>query len=324
MNHFRILSLDGGGIKGAFTASVLATLEEVTGKRVLDHFDLITGTSTGGIIAVGLGMGLSAGELREFYRSEGSAIFPSTGLTHRLRSNLRHLFRPKQSQETLRRAIARVLGDRKLGESQRPLVIPAYDAVGGRIYLFKTPHHAHFSYDFDSPAVDVAVATAAAPTYYSAFEFPRNGVSYIDGGVWANCPVLVGLAEATNWLDAAPKDIDILSIGTTTEPFYISERRRLGGILSWNKGLVEIFMFAQVEAALAQANLITGGQVHRIDAVTLPGRFLMDDARAVDELIALGDMEARKRVNVDVVKERFLNGDFVPPFVPNHLPGRTA
>ena len=265
-------------------------------------------------------MGLSAGEIREFYRTEGPTIFPSTGLHQRLRSRLRHLFRPKQSQDVLRGSIGRILGDHKFGDSRRPLLIPAYDAVGGRIYVFKTAHHPQFDYDYDSPAVDVAVATAAAPTYYSAFAFPRNHVSYIDGGVWANCPVLVGLAEATHWLGALPEQIDLLSIGTTTEPFYISERKRLGGILSWSTGLIEIFMFAQVESALAQADLITGGRVCRIDAVTRSGRFLMDDSRSVEELIALGDMEARKVHNLEVVRERFLNDISVPPFEPAYRP----
>jgi uncharacterized protein len=80
---FRILSLDGGGIKGAFTASVLATLEEDTGKSVVDHFDLIAGTSTGGILAIGLGLGLSAREICDFYASKGPEIFPSTSLIQR-------------------------------------------------------------------------------------------------------------------------------------------------------------------------------------------------------------------------------------------------
>ena len=76
MGMFRILSLDGGGLMGAFSASVLATLERTTGRRLVDHFDLITGTSTGGIIAIGLGMGASAEQILRFYEEQGAAIFP--------------------------------------------------------------------------------------------------------------------------------------------------------------------------------------------------------------------------------------------------------
>ena len=80
MRRFRILSLDGGGVKGTFTASFLAELERMTGKRVVDHFDLITGTSTGGIIAIALGLGVGTEAILGFYERDGPAIFPSTGV----------------------------------------------------------------------------------------------------------------------------------------------------------------------------------------------------------------------------------------------------
>ena len=76
-NRRRILALDGGGIKGAFAAAFLATIEEATGKRVADHFDLIAGTSTGGIIALGLGLGMSGREIVQFYVNDGHAFLTS-------------------------------------------------------------------------------------------------------------------------------------------------------------------------------------------------------------------------------------------------------
>src|SRR6516162_8448241 len=81
---FRILSLDGGGIKGAFTASALATFERATGRRIVEHFDLITGTSTGGIIAIGLAMGAAAEEIGRFYEVEGPKIFSDEGRDHEM------------------------------------------------------------------------------------------------------------------------------------------------------------------------------------------------------------------------------------------------
>src|SRR4051794_19029634 len=71
----RILSIDGGGLKGALPAAFLAEVEEATGKRIVDNFDLITGTSTGGIIAIGLGLGIPAREILRFYQSHGPAVF---------------------------------------------------------------------------------------------------------------------------------------------------------------------------------------------------------------------------------------------------------
>ena len=110
---FRILSLDGGGIKGAFSASVLAALEETTGRRCVEHFDLITGTSTGGIIALGLGLGKSAQEIVEFYREHGPQIFRGTSLVERTTGLWRQLWGPKHSHDVLRKALTQVLGDKR-------------------------------------------------------------------------------------------------------------------------------------------------------------------------------------------------------------------
>jgi patatin-like phospholipase/acyl hydrolase len=193
MSRFRILSLDGGGIKGAFTASVMAALEADTGKAAADYFDLITGTSTGGIVAIGLGLGLAANAIVDFYCKHGPTIFPSTSLVQRTRNSLRQLFAPKHSHDVLKEALREVLGDRRFGESKTRLVITTYDANAGRIFLLKTAHHERFKYDYRAPAVDVALATSAAPTYFQSSPFPDHaGASYVDGGVWANCPALIG------------------------------------------------------------------------------------------------------------------------------------
>ncbi|HXB23524.1 MAG TPA: CBASS cGAMP-activated phospholipase [Gemmatimonadaceae bacterium] len=316
-DRFRILSLDGGGIRGAFTASALATLEKRTGRRVIDHFDLIAGTSTGGILAIGLALGRSAEEIRDFYVEYGNTIFPSTGVIHRLGLTLQQLVFPKRSRARLEDALGSVFGDRKFGEARCRLVIPTYDAVSGRIYILKTAHLPQFTDEYRARAVDCALATSAAPTYYRASPFPEHqGVSYIDGGVWANCPVMVGLTEAVHFLRVPLDRVDILSIGTVGEPFSVSKARRFGGIAQWNTALIDVLFRGQAEAALAEASLLTGGRVHRINAVVDRGRFAMDDARGVSDLVALGASEARKQANVTMVAERFLNGSSAAPFTP--------
>jgi patatin-like phospholipase/acyl hydrolase len=233
---------------GAFSASVLATYEREclarTGKGLADHFDLMTGTSTGGIIAIGLAMGTTAEQILAFYRERGSKIFPrSAGVSGWLRT-ARSLFRPKFSPAELRRAIGDVVGERPLGDSRCRLLIPAYDVNQGRVYLFKTAHHERFQFDVKVPAVDVALATSAAPTYFPAQEIPWHG-TYIDGGVWANCPVMIGITEAITFLDKKLEDIHLLSISTTNYPFRISNSKRMGGILNWNSTIIETLMFGQ-------------------------------------------------------------------------------
>lgn len=317
---FRILSLDGGGIKGAFTASVLATLEEDTEKSVLDYFDLITGTSTGGILAIGLGLGLSARKICEFYVEKGSSIFPSTSLVQRASGKLRHVIKPKHSHDVLRDALTEVFGERKFGESECRLVIPTYDAIAGRVFLMKTAHHERFKYDIDAPAVDVALATSAAPTYFAAAPFPtHSNASYVDGGVWANSPVMVGITEAIAFLGQQLDNIDVLSIGTTTTPFNIAKHTN-DGIAQWSAGLVELMFEGQMEAAQAQAKLLLNGRLQRINLIVNEGEFTLDDAHPnkIKRLITLGRGEAVKKEHHDAVNTRFLNGTKAHPFTPLH------
>ncbi len=279
---FRVLSLDGGGIKGVFTAAVLATVEEMTGKPFVEHFDLIAGTSTGGIIALGLGLGLPAKKILEFYREEGSKIFPTTGVIWR---NLRWVFRPKHSQDTLRTALDRIMGGSRMGDSRCRLVIPAFDAPAGAIHVFKTCHHERLKQDFLTPAVEVALATAAAPTYFRAFQ-NSSGQRFIDGGVWANCPAAIAATEARCILGA--DEIDVLSIGTTGSPFRIPKKVGVRGALGWGKLVLDVFMQAQQAGALAQAKVLSGGRLLRVDRPVPPRLFTLDNAKAIGELHALG------------------------------------
>jgi uncharacterized protein len=315
---FRILSLDGGGIKGTFTASVLCALEENTGHKIVEHFDLITGTSTGGILAIGLGLGFSPRELLDFYLRRGPIIFPSTSVVDRRIGRLRQFFGPKHSHGTLREELHAILQNRKLGESKARLAIPAYDANQGRIFVFKTAHHERFVYDIGALAIDVALATAAAPTYFAAAPFPEHeGASYVDGGVWANSPALVGVVEAIGFLGQMPGQIDVLSVGTTTEPFNIAKHLQ-SGLVQWNTGIIDLMFAAQMEAAIAEARTLTLGHLHRINFVALPGQYRMDDARpeVIKGLAGIGRGEAVKREHLDVVCDRFLNGKPAPKFVP--------
>jgi len=315
---FRILSLDGGGIKGAFPASVLAALEHDTGKSAVDYFDLIVGTSTGGIIALGLGLGKSAAEIVEFYRQYGPTIFPGTSLVERTAGLWRQLWGPKHSHDVLREALSSVLGTKRFGDSKCRLVIPTYDAIGGRLFLLKTAHHERFKFDYKSLAVDVALATSAAPTYFKASPFPEHaGASYVDGGVWANCPALAGVVEAHAFLNVPLDEIDVLSIGTTTTPFNIAQHAD-AGIAQWNAGLVDLMFNVQVEAARAQAGLLLNGRLHRIDFVASAGQFSLDNAspEKIDQLIQLGRGEAVKKANLDVVRPRFMNDSPAARFEP--------
>ncbi|HEY2157154.1 MAG TPA: CBASS cGAMP-activated phospholipase [Isosphaeraceae bacterium] len=317
---FRILCLDGGGIMGAFAASILARYEERLGEErernglppiaIADHFDLITGTSTGGIIALGLGMGASAAAILGIYRDQGPAIFPQPkGWFGRRLASVRRLFNAKLSPAPLREAVEGIAGGRTMADAWPRLVIPAYGATGdGHVYVFKTPHDPPGDRrDAGVPIVDVALATGAAPTYLRAHEIPGQGV-FIDGGVWANCPVSVGVVEAVAFCGRRMEDLRVLSLSTTNYPFSLGKELLRGGILPWVTRVSEMFMFTQVQKEVALARCLLGDRFHRIDYNGVPGRYTMDDSSSVAELIALGRRVADLREHSTVVFRDFLNG----------------
>jgi patatin-like phospholipase/acyl hydrolase len=200
------------------------------------------------------------------------------------------------------------VGDRPLSAARTRLVIPAYDASMGRIYLFKTPHHPDRRQDQDIPAVDVALATSAAPTYFPAHTMPDHRGVFIDGGVWANCPAMVGIVEAVGFCGQRLEDVHVLSISTTNYPFRIAEPIQLGGLLGWARKIVETLMFGQAQGAVAQATSLLRDRFHRIEYLTEPRIYQLDDVRVVQELITLGRGEAEKIEHRQAVRDRFLNG----------------
>ena len=191
---FRILSIDGGGIKGILPAALLARIEEeiTRGVPAGRYFDMIAGTSTGGIIALALGFGLPASTVHKIYVDQGAEIFPRrTGRSPILRGlqlawrALNDLHRYRHDADALERALSGAFGAAMLGQCERRLVVPAFD-WNTEVFLFKTPHHPDYKLDWPNPLVTVARATSAAPTYFRAFKGADR--RFLDGGVSANNP----------------------------------------------------------------------------------------------------------------------------------------
>jgi patatin-like phospholipase/acyl hydrolase len=285
--RFQILSLDGGGLRGMFSAAVLARLEEDLDVRIVDHFDLIAGTSTGGIIALGLGMGLSPREILEFYTTHGRRIFRDrTGLR-----GARHLLRAKYAAAPLRAALADVLGERAFGESTKRLLITSYNIGADDVYLFRTPHLPSLTRDWRESAVDVAMASAAAPTYLPGM--PLDGARLVDGGVWANNPAMVALTEAVGPLGVPLDAVRVFSLGTTTDIPHRSRRLDSGGLLAWARDVVEILLRAQSEAATKQVRHFLGAdRVLRLNPTVPTGALSLDNVDA-EALIGRAGHESR-------------------------------
>lgn len=311
---FRILALDGGGIKGAFTASVLATFEELLDETVVNSFDLIAGTSTGGILAISLGMGLTPKKMVEFYHKYGSEIFPTNRFFSKFFGRIRHCLKPKYNSEVLAEKLKNAYhfqeNEKCLEDSLCRLVIPAYDATRGVCYTFRTPHNKLLRRDAQKKAWEVALATAAAPTYFKAVQVQNTiwNTQFVDGGVWANCPVIAAIVEAVCYLKQPLDRIDILSIGTTCEAFDVRKLTE-SGIFIWNKKLIDIFSNAQIDSCIRNArDLIGSPRFLRVDEYSNTGRFTIDDATKVEDLINSGYGVGAEPGILSHIKARFLNG----------------
>jgi patatin-like phospholipase/acyl hydrolase len=224
----RVLAIDGGGIRGLIPALVLAELERRSGRRVFEMFDLIAGTSTGGILACALCApnALPADEVAAIYEEEGPAIFDRS-VWQRIRS-AEGLLDEKYDAGALDRALERFLADKRLADTVPELIVPAYDMSEPGPFFFKTRNARERRLE-DFPLTVVARATAAAPTYFEPL--PVGERALIDGGVFAVNPAMSAFAEVLRFHPSA--DVALLSLGTG----QCTRSRRFADVDDW--GLVE-------------------------------------------------------------------------------------
>jgi uncharacterized protein len=224
----RVLSIDGGGIRGIIPALVLEEVERRAGRPVHELFDLIAGTSTGAIIACALCAPdpLPASRVVSLYEDEGPEIF-SRSIFQRIRS-ADGLLDEKYDSEALDRTLERFLADKALSQTRPDLLVPAYDTARPGPYLFKS-RKARASAGEDFPLAVVARATSAAPTYFEPSAVDSRAL--VDGGVYAVNPAMSAYAEVQRFQPGA--EVVLLSLGTGQR----TRRRSFGDIKDW--GLLE-------------------------------------------------------------------------------------
>lgn len=323
--QFRILAIDGGGIRGILPASILAEFERLhcDGGGIGEHFDMIAGTSTGGIIALALATGVPASRVLDIYMEHGAEIFPMPRRFRRLQRAWRaaaSLRSYRYDRAPLERELREVFGERTLGEATRRLCVPSFDGFT-EVNVFKTPHHPDFRLDWREEIVTIALATSAAPTFFSIYS--NGNRRFADGGVWANNPVMIALVDALSCYDLDRDQIDILSLGCGESEMVITDKQvRLGGLWHW-KEIISSAMHLASQNALGQAGLLIGrDRLIRLDAPIMTDPIELDDvARAKAELpvIASSLVDA----NDAVVAKRFLNAT-TSPFLACHGPRATA
>jgi uncharacterized protein len=224
----RVLAIDGGGIRGIIPALVLAELERRAGRQVSELFDLIAGTSTGGILACALCApdALPAEQVVGLYEEEGPEIFDRS-IWQRIRS-AEGLLDEKYEDRALADTLERFLAGKRLAETRPDLIVPTYDMSAPGPYLFKT-RRAREQPAEDFPLSVVARATSAAPTYFEPLAVGER--TLVDGGVFAVNPAMSAYAEVLRFDPGA--DVVLLSLGTGER----TRRRHFADIKDW--GLVE-------------------------------------------------------------------------------------
>ncbi len=279
---FRILAIDGGGINGIFPAAILSHLERnfLSGRTIGDYFDLVAGTSTGGILSLGLGAGLTATQMLDMYIEEGGDIFPPE--RRGMAGQARRYVTAQYDRAPLDSLLERILERKTLRDSKYRLLIPSTEGRYGEVWVYKTPHHPDYVLDGDTPMSAVAAATSAAPTYFRAFE--EDGYTFLDGGIWANNPTMAALVEALSCFTTRRDNIKILSIGCGNRPFRVDDRQARSGKISW-RNIIEVAMHLQSVTAVNQAGLLIG-----------PENLVRLNRLGESEPIALDDWETAKNI----------------------------
>lgn len=234
---FRILSLDGGGIRGLYSAQILKQIKEKCGVDFYNDFDLIVGTSTGSILAGAIVQKIDLDKVISLYNHEGKNIFKKRWFCRF------GLLKSKYSPEPLKEQLKSIFGNTTLKDIQKPLLINATDIGNSSQFVFKTTFNnandadgnkKDLVRDPDIALYDAILASSSAPIFFP----PHKVANFLlaDGGLWANSPVLVALAEAKKIFNTEPKDVVIISIGTGVEENdYHINTKKWGFLTGWKR-----------------------------------------------------------------------------------------
>ncbi len=279
---FNILSIDGGGIRGIIPAKYLQRVEEIlNGTLIHEYFDLITGTSTGGIIALAAGMGIPMKEICDLYAEKGKQIFS--------RNYFRGypIIQSKYNSIKLKKELNSIFEERKMSDYKTRLCIPSINITNGRTKVFKTPHDPSYIQDKDRYLYEIALATSAAPLYFKPYEIESTG-THVDGGLWANNPALVGITEAIK-LGYTLSNIKICSLGTGFMRF--DEHRiwtRFSGFLGWRTNIVDLTFLSQSQSTNFACQYLNLHSYERID-YDFSNRVALDDTKKIKKLLQYGE-----------------------------------
>jgi patatin-like phospholipase/acyl hydrolase len=288
---YRILSLDGGGLRGVLTAKLLERLE-TDHPSFLSQVDLFAGTSTGGVLALGLALGRSPKEMGQLYTGAADKVFADS-VWDDIR-DLGKLTGAEYSNQPLKQAILDLVGEITLGDLPKRVLISSFQLDNNS----QTPSvprtwKPKFFHNFPGPnsdahekVVDVAIRTGSAPSYFPIYQ------GYVDGGVVVNNPGMCALAQALHPETGGQRleDVTLLSIGTGVISKYLTEKDADWGLAQWAPHLFSIMLEGGIGVVDYQCQQILGERYLRIDPV-LPVSMGMDDLAQIPIMQEVGQLE---------------------------------
>ena len=268
MATYRVLSIDGGGIRGLVTTILLQRIVAAPGlERFLDSIDLVAGTSTGGLLALAIAGGFGLARIRDLYVEKGPAIFDDSWLDNAV--DLFGIVGADYDTGPLRRELRRLFGDTTLGQLNKRVLVTAFDldneAPVNRTWKPKLFHNfPGANNDRRARAADVGLYTAAAPTYFPSVD------GYIDGGVFASNPAMCALAQTQDRRyrpTPALDEVYLLSLGTGTSLQYIRGRSLDWGYGQWVRPLISLMLDGTSGIADYECRQLLGDRYHRLAPV---------------------------------------------------------
>lgn len=289
MTTYHILSMDGGGIRGVLTARLLERLQAVQ-PGLLEKVELFAGTSTGGLLALGLAAGWSPAQALEIYQSFAGRVFVDSPL-----DDLRDLGNAVGAEYTLdglRQALFEIFGDLRLRELPKKVLVSSFDLDNRSSNpAVRRTWKPKFFHNFPGPdsdghelVMDVALRTSAAPTYFPIYQ------GYIDGGIVANNPGMCALAQALDPATGAQRlvDVALLSISTGRYRHFLESNEGDWGWVQWARPMVDIVLEGMSDVADYQCARVMGRRYHRLDP-DLPSPIGLGDLDCMPELVRLAD-----------------------------------
>jgi patatin-like phospholipase/acyl hydrolase len=291
--RYRIVSFDGGGIRGLITATLLIRLNREKGlDGWLERADLLAGTSTGALIALCLAKGLALQEILALYQDTAGEIFDDSWLDNV--KDLGAIIGAQYHSDGLQRELRRMLGAARLRDLRKRVLITAFDldnedAKAERRRWKPKLFHNFPGADSDGamPAWKVGLYTCAAPTFFPAVE------GYVDGGVFANNPSMCALAQSQDRRSGrVPRlaDVALLSLGTGSSLIYVKGEKHDWGIAQWAPSLLGIMMDGTIGIADYQCRQLLGERYHRVAPAFAPGEaFALDSVDRIPEMVEFAE-----------------------------------